>query len=349
MDSILNNFATFPDLILEILDFFSTDHLVAKKGSNPANPRSISEFLQHYNGKFSHNKETQALEPLVITKICDKLCDMYVMILISRGVVAPFTSTYAFSPSMDWGNTPRNLQRLAVKKYECAVFGFSYIYNLYRSMIVPIIHYADNDDISIGTGFYWNGGIATAKHCLENSKKIAIQHFPAEVLNKSEIFISENPKMDIAFINADVQTTIPRHKQLIASESNPEIMDEVITMGYPKIPGFTQFQTVEKATISALPQKRFASTTGEVAAIAREMWMKENLLLITAKIKGGNSGGPVINKYGELIGIVSEIPAFKGDYDDLGYGTAIPIKFLSEIMISKPTTLQKTLFVDYVE
>ena len=56
-------------------------------------------------------------------------------------------------------------------------------------------------------------------------------------------------------------------------------------MGYPKIPGFNCFQTAEEAVISAVPEKRFTVTEGQVAAEAQQIWSRDKFFLITAKNK----------------------------------------------------------------
>ncbi len=63
-------------------------------------------------------------------------------------------------------------------------------------------------------------------------------------------------------------------------------------------------------------------------------------MLITAKICGGNSGGPIVNEEGSVVGVSCQIPNYEGDigdYDDLGYGIVIPIKYLFEILSEKKT------------
>ncbi len=63
-------------------------------------------------------------------------------------------------------------------------------------------------------------------------------------------------------------------------------------------------------------------------------------MLITAKIRGGNSGGPIVNEEGSVVGVSCQIPNYEGDigdYDDLGYGIVIPIKYLFEILSEKKT------------
>ncbi|MBP3201163.1 MAG: hypothetical protein J6M39_05910 [Lachnospiraceae bacterium] len=77
-------------------------------------------------------------------------------------------------------------------------------------------------------------------------------------------------------------------------------------------------------------------------------------MLITAKIRGGNSGGSVINCAGYVVGFACQSPYYgesTRDYDDLGYGIAkpIPIKYLLDIFQSKKNKmiLKNNFFVNY--
>ena len=50
---------------------------------------------------------------------------------------------------------------------------------------------------------------------------------------------------------------------------------------------------------------------------------------------GGNSGGPVINDKGCIVGVACQTPYYGediGNYDDLGYGIVILIKYVDEII-----------------
>ena len=117
-------------------------------------------------------------------------------------------------------------------------------------------------------------------------------------------------------------------------------MQDVLALGYPKIPVFTDFLTAEKATISSKAEVRLTPTKGTITAFGNNYMAKTELMLITAKIRGGNSGGPVINEEGAVVGISCQIPNYEGDigeYDDLGYGIVTPIKYLIEILSKKKT------------
>lgn len=60
--------------------------------------------------------------------------------------------------------------------------------------------------------------------------------------------------------------------------------------------------------------------------------------LINARVKGGNSGGPVINKEGKVVGTVVALPydlesdSSNPRYDIMGYGQCLPSKYIEELM-----------------
>ena len=59
---------------------------------------------------------------------------------------------------------------------------------------------------------------------------------------------------------------------------------------------------------------------------------------MTARIRGDNSGGPIIDANEAVVGVAFAEPEAKGDYDDMGYGIAYPIAVLDQ-MLKDPDTL----------
>ena len=154
----------------------------------------------------------------------------------------------------------------------------------------------------------------------------------------SLVYISENEWVDTAFIKTG------RVEEPFIYCDEGKILQEVLVMGYPKVPTFNAFLTSEKAVISSKAGSRITPTKGYITAYANEYLAKIEAMLITAKIRGGNSGGSVINQNECLVGIACQLPNYYGeigDYDDLGYGIAVPSKYLKEIVSSEKTLIYK--------
>jgi S1-C subfamily serine protease len=183
-------------------------------------------------------------------------------------------------------------------------------------------------------------GIVTAKHCLTDGDNIAIRGYKANFLNSCKIYVSKNEDIDLAYIETGEQ---PRF-----TIAEPHILDDVLVMGYPKVSFFLNFCTGEKATISAMAELRMTPTLGSIAAEG-EIYFPHGLpklLLVTAKIRGGNSGGPIINKEGLVVGVATGIPAGEGLSDDnVGYGMAYPILSVEKMISEK--NIKTFNFVDY--
>lgn len=325
----------YPKLPIEIILFFSNIEKINQKIKH----KTLIEFVEYYKEKYNTNEYPQ---PRIIASICEKLVENNQLSVLKREGIDSFNNSYICFQKNNTLKENIQLQDIYNNVLSCLIYGFKFIYNLYKEHVLAIEYTDEKGDKFIGTGFAFLGGIATAKHCLAGAKKIAIKNISKELLNNCTVHIHENELMDLAFIRSEN----PLEKSLMFS-GNAEILDEVITLGYPIIPGYHNFLTVEKADVSA----RLTTSAGQIAAVAQDIWIKENLFLITAKIKGGNSGGPVISKRGEIVGVSTNKPEGKGVYDDLGYGTVIPINYLVDDIIenkaSKKLDISRIEFIDF--
>lgn len=335
MDELQDYSKIYPNLPIEIILFFSEWKI---KEKNTLIHQTVLDFCQFYHKKYNSIDFPQ---PRIIAKICNILVDNHILTLLGIGGPDNTYNSYLFViKEKSYLKDGKNLNLLN-KQLSYLIYGFRYIYDEYKKFVLPVEYVNNSDDISLGTCFLYNGGIVTAKHCIENAKKISIQGIPKEYLKEASFEIHKNNLMDLLFIR--LKNTL---NDSIDFSEKADILDEVMTLGYPKIPGYHNYLVAENAKVSA----RYTTLVGQIASYAEDIWIKEKLFLITAKIKGGNSGGPVINKQGAIVGVTVNVTESEGNYDELGYGTVIPVSFLDELIRNENKNylnISKIIFNDF--
>lgn len=167
----------------------------------------------------------------------------------------------------------------------------------------------DNSEMSsLGSGFIISedGYIITNNHVIDGAEKINIKlkgsetNFPAEVVGVDEV-------MDIALLKISVKATLP---YVEFDETNSQrIGDMVIVAGNPYNLGISV-------------------STGIISALNRNLRMSsfDNFIQTDAAINKGNSGGPMFNLKGKVIGLTSTI--YSPDGENIGIGFAMPVSDL---------------------
>jgi len=302
-----------PDLVYDILDYFRLSNRVKE-----TNKKSIIDYCN--TSRFNNTKEAKGMmiQPDVVHLICENLAKKRYLRCLRMGIGAMgMDANYVFLSQNDdfFLSKPDAL----VFSLNCMAYGFPYIYNSYKGHVLPVIVKDKKGDIEMGTCFRFSTGILTAKHCLE-AEEVFIKGYTAQELKKYATFISTDTNIDMAYIEMNEPL------RFVPGDAN--VLDEVLVMGYPKIPMFNDFCAAERAAISSIP------TRGAVASLA-DQYMSPGvgqLMLVTARIRGGNSGGPVINSNGQVIGVAFAEPKSEGNYDEMGYGIAYPISVLGQLL-----------------
>jgi serine protease Do len=130
---------------------------------------------------------------------------------------------------------------------------------------------------------------------------------PARLLGKGRQF-------DIALIKIDVAQPLPIAK--IGDSDNVRVGDRVFAMGNPL--GLA-------GTV----------TSGIVSAVNREVGSTPyNYIQTDAPVNHGNSGGPLFNMRGEVIGINQQIYSDTAGGGSIGLGFAMPVNDLARTCVS---------------
>jgi len=134
--------------------------------------------------------------------------------------------------------------------------------------------------------------------------------------------MAQQPENDLAVLSA---ATLPDDLKpaTLVSSSSLHVGDEVIAVGNP----FGVF---------------FSTSDGIVSGLGREYTSKETgaslkgLIQFDAAVNPGNSGGPLVNRNGEVVGIVTSLLNPTNQDVFIGIGFAVPIDTAGSVMGSPP-------------
>ena len=159
---------------------------------------------------------------------------------------------------------------------------------------------------AVGSGFIVDktGYILTNFHVVEDSSRVTVQlHTGEEYVAK---IVGADEETDLAVLKIDAGKDLPFVK--LGDSEKAQVGDWVLAIGSP----FGLSKTV---------------TAGIVSQVKREtpytFSFPKKFIQTDAAINRGNSGGPLVNMDGEVIGVNSQIATSTGDYNGIGF--ALPI------------------------
>lgn len=154
---------------------------------------------------------------------------------------------------------------------------------------------------SVGSGFIVDksGYILTNFHVVEDASRISVR------LQSGEEFLAKivgtDEETDLAVIKIDTGRELPFLK--LGNSEKVRIGDWVLAIGSP----FGLAQTVTAGIISQTQRETPYATPFQ------------KFIQTDAAINRGNSGGPLVNMNGEVIGVNSQIATSTGDYNGIGF------------------------------
>jgi len=169
---------------------------------------------------------------------------------------------------------------------------------------------------STGTGviFSKNGYIVTNAHVIDSATSVTVQLTDDRLLEAE--LIGSDEITDLAVLHVNAPDLIPAQ---FGDSANLRVGDTVVAIGDPLGVEF-----------------RGTYTDGIVSAINRDVEMDGRtmtLIQTNAALNSGNSGGPLINCYGQVIGInTMKIGAFTDSAGVEGLGFAIPSALVKDVV-----------------
>lgn len=263
---------------------------------------------------------TVELAEMVVSRLHDK------GILINKNFAFGDTKYIAYQGNKEF--VKFLLEKQSLDNY---FYGFEYIASKYRESIVKIEVEIDRDEYSIGTGFivsideFIKPIIVTNKHVAEHSRNLKIFSNNGNTISYEKIKLSE--KEDIAIIILD---NIGDDLISLKFYNQFDMLQEVMTVGYPRV-AMTKdsYQLYHKGEINSFV----------------EDYSGNRFLILSAKTSPGNSGGPVLNELGMVIGIVTQdfFEQRKETFIQTSYAAAIPAAIMKILFQPKYQIILKIL------
>jgi serine protease Do len=157
--------------------------------------------------------------------------------------------------------------------------------------------------MGLGSGFVVdpNGYILTNNHVVENATRIQVK-LPNDRTEYEAKLIGADPELDLAVLKIDTGKQLPALH--VGNSDAMETGDWAVAIGSP----FGLEQTMTAGIISA--KGRDLGDPGH---------QMQRFLQTDAAINRGNSGGPLLNINGEVIGINTMIASGSGNFEGIGF------------------------------
>ncbi len=167
-----------------------------------------------------------------------------------------------------------------------------------------------------GSGFVIDkaGHIVTNYHVVEGARRVEVSFSNNDSVRAT--VIGSDPSTDIAVLSVDLGSRALT-PLLLGDSDSVRVGDAVVAIGNP----FGLSRTVTSGIVSAL-QRPIQAPNG---------YTIDHVIQTDAALNHGNSGGPLLNAAGEVIGVNSQIQTGTGSDGNVGIGFAVPINTVKSI------------------
>jgi S1-C subfamily serine protease len=199
------------------------------------------------------------------------------------------------------------------------------IYDSARHGVVQVIStsvvssnpfFGPQEQQALGSGFVIDkdGHVVTNYHVVQGAKKVQVSFSDSE--QRDATVVGTDPSTDIAVLKIKGAFSQALTPLTLGNSAAVQVGDAVVAIGNP----FGLERTVTAGIVSAL-QREIRAPNG---------FQIDEVIQTDAAINHGNSGGPLLNANGDVIGVNSQIESGSGG--NIGIGFAIPINTVKDVV-----------------
>jgi S1-C subfamily serine protease len=170
---------------------------------------------------------------------------------------------------------------------------------------------------ALGSGFVLDkaGHIITNYHVVQGASRVEVSFSNNE--RKPARIVGRDPSTDVAVLQVSGLPSRALTPLPLGNSDAVQVGDAVVAIGNP----LGEDRSITAGIVSAL-QRQISAPNG--AAI-------DHVIQTDAALNHGNSGGPLLNVHGQVIGVNSQIQTANGSDGNIGIGFAIPIDTVKNV------------------
>ena len=253
--------------VKEIYNYFHQFLNVDKKSA------SLMEFLETIPGFSEPDSRGNGLSTMNMSmgkeylRICEQMEDDNLLIKVKHASIIKIDPHYIAVDSVHSSNPSEFLQELNYGLYDFKYRGFSYIRNYFMDSVLPLVgknRSTGNEDI--GTCYYiGNNMFVTAAHCVKGLERFNVLYPDNSPVELESVWYAKDQDLsdyDLAILKVKNVCECIKAFEL----KDPYVLDNVLTMGYPPIPGLNPILISETSAVASYVQGRQKSSVGQIVA-----------------------------------------------------------------------------------
>jgi S1-C subfamily serine protease len=185
---------------------------------------------------------------------------------------------------------------------------------LFQAIDQSVVSVTSRGDTSAqGSGFVYDdsGHIVTNEHVIDGASNIRVTFTDGKTYNARKV--GEDPNNDLAVLKVNRRNLQPLE---LGNLSDVRVGDPAVAVGNP-------FGLRGTMTLGIISQKGRMLPTETGFSIT-------NVLQTDAAVNPGNSGGPLLNREGEVVGVNTAIESRTGAFSGIGF--AIPVNSVKNVV-----------------